>query len=153
MKIYRKEWELVIPSTLDKVWSFFSRPENLQKMMPADMSFEILTDIAGVEMYEGMMIQYKVAPLWNIPLSWTTEITVIKHHEYFVDIQHNGPYALWHHEHHFTEVNGGVRMTDILHYAVPLGPIGRIANALLVESRIEEIFTTREEATRKIFGY
>ena len=79
MKIYRKEWELVVPSTIEEVWAFFSRPENLQKMMPADMSFEILTDIAGVEMYEGMMIQYRVAPVLQIPLEWTTEITIIKH--------------------------------------------------------------------------
>ncbi|MEL7020018.1 MAG: SRPBCC family protein [Bacteroidota bacterium] len=152
MKIYRKEWELVVPSTIEEVWAFFSRPENLQKMMPADMSFEILTDIAGVEMYEGMMIQYRVAPVLQIPLEWTTEITIIKPHEYFVDIQHNGPYALWHHEHHFKEVKNGVRMTDILHYAVPLGPIGRIANAVFVDGKLEEIFSTREEVTQRIFG-
>lgn len=152
MKIYRKEWEIVIPSTMEKVWHFFSRPENLERMMPDDMSFKILTDLNGVEMYEGMMIQYRVAPLLNIPMGWTTEITVIKKHQYFIDIQHDGPYSLWHHEHHFEPVNGGIRMTDILHYAIPFGPIGRIVNALFVDKRIEQIFSAREEKTHQLFG-
>jgi two-component system LytT family response regulator len=43
-----------------------------------------------------------------------TEITHVKEGAYFVDEQRFGPYTMWHHQHHFTEVKGGVKMEDIV---------------------------------------
>jgi ligand-binding SRPBCC domain-containing protein len=60
----------------------------------------------------------------NIPLDWVTEITEIKDKEYFIDEQRKGPYRVWHHEHHFKEMNGGVMMTDRLSYEIGMGLIG-----------------------------
>jgi len=79
---------------------------------------------ADTKIYPGMIITYKVTPLLGIKLNWMTEITQVKQGEYFVDEQRTGPYALWHHEHHFTEIKGGVHMTDIVHYALPLDLLG-----------------------------
>jgi ligand-binding SRPBCC domain-containing protein len=36
------------------------------------------------------------------------------------DEQRFGPYALWHHK-HFWRTENGTKMTDIVHYALPLG--------------------------------
>jgi ligand-binding SRPBCC domain-containing protein len=153
MKVKRKEWVQVIPRDLEEVWHFFSRPENLNDMTPADMDFQIMTDIQGVEMYEGMIIQYKVSPMLGIKLNWVTEITHVRDRQYFIDEQRFGPYALWHHQHHFELVDGGVKMTDILNYKVPYGFIGDIANAIFVENRIDEIFKYRIKAVEKIFNF
>lgn len=151
MKIYEKRWTTWLPVTLDEAWAFFSRPENLDRITPEDMSFEILSDVAGVEMYAGMIVCYKVRPIFNIPMNWVTEITHVADRKYFIDEQRFGPYALWHHQHHFEEKDGGVLMTDILHYAIPFGPIGRLANAILVDKRVEEIFSYREQVIDQIF--
>ena len=94
MKVKRKEWVQVIPRDLEEVWHFFSRPENLNDMTPEDMDFQIMTDIQGVEMYEGMIIQYKVSPMLGIKLNWVTEITHVRDRQYFIDEQRFGPYAL-----------------------------------------------------------
>lgn len=151
MRIYRRQWEKIVPRPLNEVWDFFSRPENLNEMTPEDMSFEILSDIAGKEMYVGMIILYKVSPLLGIKMRWATEITHIEPIRYFVDEQRSGPFAMWHHEHHFEEVEGGVKMTDLLHYAVPLGPLGALANQLFVRDRVEEIFRFRDQAVDRLF--
>lgn len=153
MNVKRKEWVQVIPRDLEEVWHFFSRPENLNDMTPDDMDFNIITDIQGVEMYEGMIIQYKVSPMLGIKLNWVTEITHVRDRQYFIDEQRFGPYALWHHQHHFELVDGGVKMTDILNYKVPFGIIGDIANAVFVENRIEEIFQYRIKAVERIFNF
>ena len=153
MKVKRKEWVQVIPRDLEEVWNFFSRPENLNDMTPEDMDFQIITDIQGIEMYEGMLIQYKVSPMLGIKLNWVTEITHVRDKRYFIDEQRFGPYALWHHQHHFELVDGGVKMTDILHYKVPYGIIGNIANAIFVENRINEIFNFRVKAVERIFKF
>lgn len=152
MKIFHRKWEKVVPGTLEDIWKFFSRPENLNKLTPNDMDFVIKSDIAGMEMYEGMMILYDVSPLAGIKLSWATEITTIKPLHYFVDEQRVGPFAIWHHEHHFKAVEEGVRMTDVLHYAVPFGPLGLIANRIFVSKRVEQIFLFREQAIDSLFG-
>jgi len=152
MKVYTKKWTQFIPRPLDEIWDFFSRPENLNEVTPKEMNFEILTDIANQEMYEGMIISYKVTPVFGIRMRWTTEIQRIKKGEYFVDEQRFGPYAMWHHEHHFREADGGTYMTDLLHYAIPFGPIGRLANSIMVNNKIEEIFEFRVKAVERLFG-
>jgi ligand-binding SRPBCC domain-containing protein len=154
MNIKFKEWETFIPRPLNEVWHFFSRPENLDAITPEDMSFQILTQLDPQQpMYQGMIIQYKVSPFPGVKMDWTTEITHVRDGVYFIDEQRFGPYALWHHQHHFAEKDNGVLMKDILHYKVPYGFIGTIADRLFVAQRIEQIFSYRETAIRKIFNF
>lgn len=152
MKPVRKEWKQFIARPLDEVWAFFSRPENLNAITPEGVSFQILSPIAGQEMHEGMIIQYKISPFLGIQMDWVTEITHIEPGRFFIDDQRVGPYALWHHQHHFVEKDGGVEMTDLLHYQVPYGLIGSIANALFVERQVEGIFGFRKQAIDALFA-
>ncbi len=99
-----------------------------------------------------MIITYKVSPLFGIKMNWMTEITHVKEGEYFVDEQRMGPFAFWHHQHHFKAIDGGVLMSDILHYALPFGILGRMVNALVVGKQVKTIFEFREKAVREIFG-
>jgi len=117
------------------------------------MDFVVTSTYSGDQkVYAGMLITYKVSPLFGIRLNWMTEITHVKEEEYFVDEQRFGPYALWHHQHHFKKVEGGILMTDILNYAIPFGPIGRLANVLFVSTKIRDIFDYRRKAIIELFG-
>lgn len=98
-----------------------------------------------------MIITYLVSPLFGIRLRWMTEIIHMKEKEYFVDEQRFGPYALWHHQHHFKEVEGGIVMTDIVNYAISYGFIGRMANSLIVKKKLEKVFRFREGVIRQLF--
>jgi ligand-binding SRPBCC domain-containing protein len=70
---------------------------------------------------------------------------------YFIDEQRKGPYSFWHHQHHFEEVAGGVKMTDIVHYALPLGILGQFAHALFVKKQLKDIFAYRKEKVEELF--
>lgn len=150
--MYYLEKNSFVPLPLDKCWDFFSSPENLSKITPDEMDFVITSNSNLGEMYEGMMITYTVRPLWGIKISWVSEITVIKEKKYFIDEQREGPYKVWHHEHHFSAEDGGVRMTDKIYYSIPFGFIGKIANALIVKRQLKGIFDHREESISKLFG-
>ncbi|MFM6976562.1 MAG: SRPBCC family protein [Sphingobacteriaceae bacterium] len=153
MKTYQLKFEQTLPITMEQAWDFFSSPLNLAKITPAHMSFVITSDFKeGQKMYPGMIITYKLSPLAGVKINWMTEITHVKDGEYFIDEQRFGPYALWHHQHHFKEVPGGVHMTDILNYAIPYGFIGRIANRVFVAKEVQSIFAHREKAVEKLFG-
>lgn len=151
MKIYERHWQQFVPASLDVVWEFFSRPENLDRITPPDMKFEILSDISGVPMYQGMLIRYRVSPFPFFTTNWLTEITAVAEGEYFIDEQRDGPYRLWHHEHRFAEKDDGIIMTDRLHYSLPFGPLGRVANSLIVGKRIDDIFTHRKKVISQHF--
>jgi ligand-binding SRPBCC domain-containing protein len=153
VKIYVLKTEQAIPITLDEAWEFFSSPLNLAKITPADMSFVVTSDqTTSTKVYAGMIITYKIAPLLGIKMDWMTEITQVVDKQYFVDEQRFGPYALWHHQHHFKEIAGGVLMNDILHYAIPYGVIGRLSNSIFVGNKVKQIFEFREKAIERMFG-
>ena len=141
-----------LPVSLDEAWSFFSHPRNLAVMTPPYLNLKFTNELYGDGMYPGQVITYRVKPLFGIPLFWLTEITHVVEGRFFVDEQRFGPYALWHHQHHFREIDGGVEMTDIVHYKLPLGPLGRLANALFVRRQLDGIFRFRYQKVEEVFG-
>jgi len=151
MKVYKKETVQHINTSLDECWEFFSNPRNLQKITPESMGFEI-TDFDSQSMYSGQIIQYKISPLLGLKVNWVTEITQVKDRAYFIDDQRFGPYSFWHHKHFFEATPTGVKMTDVIHYALPFGFLGRIVNALIVKNKLKEIFDYRYQKIDKIFN-
>lgn len=143
MKIYRLEYTQVIPVDKTECWKFFSDPKNLQKITPPDMGFEILSELPE-HVYAGQIIMYKIKILPGIKIRWATEITHVKEGEYFVDEQRFGPYKFWHHQHIFTQTAKGIKATDIIHYAIPAGIIGRLMNSLIIRKKLESIFSFRK---------
>ena len=141
-----------IPVSLDIAWNYFSNPANLQAITPENMGFKVISKHHGDIMYAGQIIEYKVRPVLNIPIYWMTEITQVKDKEYFIDEQRFGPYTLWHHQHHFKAIEGGVEMTDIVHYKNPFWIFGNIANALFVKNKLKQIFDYRYKKVEALFG-
>ena len=119
-RLYNRQ---IIPAALDETWDFFSNPSNLKHITPAHMDFKVLSDQTEL-VYPGQIIEYKVKPLFRIPLYWMTEITQVKEGAYFIDEQRFGPYKFWHHQHFFRATENGTEIEDIVHYRLPLGFIG-----------------------------
>lgn len=148
--MYQIRYKQFVPADLDTCWDFFSSPKNLKEITPDYMGFIVKNQIPE-KMYEGLMIEYTVKPVLKIPMNWITEITHVTDKRYFVDEQRKGPYKIWHHEHHFKAVEGGVEMEDILTYELPLGFLGKIAHAMFVKSKVKEIFEYRNKKVEEIF--
>lgn len=150
MKIYQFRSKQFLPISINEAWEFFSNPNNLPKITPPWLNFEVTTQLDS-KMYAGMIITYLVRPLLNIPTTWVTEITHVREQNFFVDEQRFGPYKLWHHQHIFNEVKGGIEMEDIVSYAIPFGTLGRIANSLIISEKIRAIFSFRTEKLKELF--
>ncbi|MBP2678566.1 MAG: hypothetical protein H6Q82_1631 [Deltaproteobacteria bacterium] len=151
MKTYRHHAVQRFPGTLQDAWAFFSDPRNLPRITPPWLSFEVLSELPA-RMHPGLLIEYRVRPLWGVPVKWVTEITRVAEPFLFVDEQRRGPYRHWRHEHRFRAVDGGVEMEDEVIYRLPGGPFGRLAQRLLVRKRVEAIFEYRRQAVERIFG-
>lgn len=152
MGVYQFYREQKISCSISEAWEFISKPANLKLITPDYMGFDITSQYQQDKMYAGQIISYVVKPMLKIPTKWVTEITHVKEGDYFVDEQRVGPYSIWHHEHFIVKVDGGVLMKDLLTYKPPFGILGRIANYLFIEKKINQIFDYRENKLNEIFG-
>ena len=141
----------IIYASMERAWDFFSDPRNLAKITPPELDFKILTALPA-RVYPGMMIQYRVRPLLGIPVQWVTEITHVEPGKFFVDEQRIGPYRIWHHEHHFRQLDADrIEMRDRVTYVLPFSPLGDLAHPFLVKPQLTKIFAYREKAVDKLF--
>jgi NADH dehydrogenase len=137
-----------IDRPLAEVFDFFSRPENLARLTPSGLGFELRS--ADRRMRPGLVIEYRIRPLLNLPLGWTSVISEYTPGERFVDVQLRGPYRTWRHVHRFSEEAGGTRVDDEVTYSLPLGPLGAVAHALVVRPRLQQIFGFRRAAMERL---
>lgn len=152
MSVFKLKRTQHVNASIEDVWAFFTNPNNLSKITPDNMGFKITSEPHSGSIYPGQIITYKVYPVLNIPMFWMTEITHVIEHKLFVDEQREGPYKIWHHEHHFETVENGVLMTDIIHYQPPFGFIGNIANALFIKRQLNAIFDFRTNTINQVFN-
>lgn len=132
-------------------WKFFSSANNLSEITPKDMGFTVLTEMEDDEIYEGMLIDYYVSPLFGIRMKWQTEITHVDFQKSFIDFQRKGPYQLWNHHHEFIPNEEGVLMKDTIDYELPMGFLGEIAHSLFVKKKLEYIFDYRFRVLSRLF--
>ena len=150
MKIYTLERTEFPPVSLETAWDFFSNPSNLPRITPTELNLRI-TPEAKEKIYPAMIITYAVTPIPFFKSTWTTEITQVDPLRYFVDEQRFGPYKFWHHKHFFTETVGQTKVSDLVHYSLPFGPIGRLANPLLVSRKLDFLSDYRSIRLQELF--
>ena len=147
-QLYREQ---ILHCDLETAWQFFSSPMNLQKITPKNMGFTVLSEL-NEPIFEGMTIDYKVAPILGIPLKWRTIITHVAKNKSFTDFQEIGPYNYWNHFHEFIEHEKGILMKDTVDYELPFGILGKIAHRIFVKKKLEDIFDFRQQFLEEKFN-
>jgi ligand-binding SRPBCC domain-containing protein len=141
--VLRRRQRLELPAP--QAFAFYAEARNLEAITPAWLGFRVLTP-GTITMQPGTLIDYRLR-LHGVPLRWRTRIEVWEPPRRFVDVQVRGPYALWEHTHAFAPVGANaVEIPDEVRYALPLGPLGRLAHALFVRRDLERIFDFRARA-------
>ena len=151
MTLHSLTREQILPLSLDEAWEFFSSPRNLGSLTPPDLGFRIV-HCPSEKMHEGQIIEYRVKILPGLWVPWVSEIKAVEEGRSFIDEQRSGPYKFWHHRHVFEAVEGGVKVTDLIHYALPFGPLGAIAHAVFVRRQLEKIFAFRRTELERRFA-
>ncbi|MEI6083066.1 MAG: SRPBCC family protein [Verrucomicrobiota bacterium] len=131
---------------LPEIFAFFADAGNLDALTPPWLRFEILTP-RPIAMQVGARIDYRLR-IRGLPVRWQSEITTWQPPHRFVDEQRRGPYRVWHHEHAFTEQDGGTLVKDHVRYAV-FG--GALVERLFVRRDIATIFAYRQAKLAEMF--
>jgi ligand-binding SRPBCC domain-containing protein len=153
------EFETIVPAPMAKVWAFF---ENVETSLPAlfDPNDEVTLERADVPIREGsLVIVQSRTPIGMIRMAARViehrppHAVVFGEEARFVDVQESGPFKSWRHEHDFERIDEKTtRVLDRVTYRVPFGPIGWIADFLLVRRRVRAMFRFRREVLRKLIA-
>jgi ligand-binding SRPBCC domain-containing protein len=139
-----------LPGTPADVFAFFADPRNLEAITPPLLRFRVVTP-EPIVMGRGTLIRYRLR-VRGVPIAWLTEIQAWEPPHRFVDEQRKGPYAMWHHTHTFVADGDETIMRDVVRYRVGYGPLGVLANALIVRRDVEAIFDYRAERVPHLLG-
>lgn len=150
-KTYRITRSQQLPCDIRTAWVFFSIPANLMKITPPDMKFTAKSAIADQPVYEGMVLDFHVAPLFGIRMGWRSQITQVDAPYSFTDIQTKGPFRQWQHRHEYIANAEGVLVLDTVDYQLPFGLLGRLAHGL-VQKNLEKLFDYRVQTLERILG-
>ena len=80
---------------------------------------------------------------FGVPLQMTSRITEMRIPDYFVDEQVRGPFRRFRHVHEFSQDAAGTTMVDRIEFAAPLGPIGRMAEKLVLGPYLQRLIEKR----------
>jgi ligand-binding SRPBCC domain-containing protein len=137
-----------IEGSLEEVFAFYGDARNLERITPPWLGFEVTTP-GPIEMGVGTLIEYRLK-LHRVPVRWRTRIEAWEPPRRFVDAQVRGPYSLWEHTHTFEEDGPGATIIrDQVRYSIPFGPLGNLADRVLVRRDLKEIFDYRRDAVAR----
>jgi ligand-binding SRPBCC domain-containing protein len=158
------EFNQWVPFPLERVFEFFSNPENLPRIMP-QASATRLIQVNRVPPSEPapprasdkaagprttIVTSFRVFPFLPIRAKWIARITEFEWNCYFADVQDKGPFKTWHHRHEFlSETKDGIEGTlvrDVIDYEVGFSFVGGITNALFVRRQMEKTFAQRQHS-------
>jgi ligand-binding SRPBCC domain-containing protein len=162
-KFETRQW---VPFRLEVVFAFFANPRNLPRLMPESSQMridelrvvppddQVASGIHAVlqrEIAAGagseMVVSFRPVPWLPLRASWLARITEFKWNSHFCDSQVRGPFAHFYHCHRIrAEMQSGAwgtLVTDEIEFALPFGPLGRIASGM-VRRQLEKSFAQRQ---------
>ena len=132
---------------------------------PVDVCFDFCLNVdVQLSLDPGMRAVggVKVGPLtlgdavtwraWHFGIPWhmTSEIITVDRPHCFGDQMQQGPFAHWRHVHTFEEIGIGTRMHDAVDYDAPLGPIGRLFDATLLDRYLTRLLRSRNRRLKRL---
>ena len=80
----------------------------------------------------------------------TSKVVEYERPHAFVDEMQRGPFAHWRHRHTLEKTVSGTRMIDHVVFASPLGPLGRIVDALALERYMTRMLREHNASVREV---
>ena len=169
--IHHVRFEQWIPVPLDRVFHFFSNPENLPRLMPQDLDAEIRSiewaPPGGEEPRRGapapagvgtqITLSVRVLPRLPLRVSWVARIVEFEPDRHFTDVQVKGPFRHWRHRHEFESAPraeaDGTSVRDDLEYDVGFGWFGDAVARWFVADRLRLTFQERQRRLEELLRH
>lgn len=149
-------YQTVVAAPVVKVWLFFTDPvKNLPRISPPGDA--IVVESADLPIRDGSKLTIAARDPLGRRVRWESLIeqftppraVVFGFEARFVDIQTNGPFPTWKHEHDFEAVDDKTtRITDRITYKPPYGFFGLILDWVYLRWHLRGMLRYRAKALR-----
>jgi ligand-binding SRPBCC domain-containing protein len=143
----RHSRSIVINAPIEQVFHFHDDTRNLLKITPPNINVRIKAMGTPGLHYQ---VTLTVVMFRLLPMKWVVRITEYEPPFRMTDEQVSGPFTTWKQTRLLREVEGGTELTDVVEYEAPFGVLGRIANALVIKRQIADMFSYRQQATKRL---
>jgi ligand-binding SRPBCC domain-containing protein len=80
----------------------------------------------------------------------SSKITVLEPYSFFQDRMIQGAFRFFEHDHLFEPKDGGTTMTDLVRFRAPYGPLGWLAERLLLAGHLRRFLVARGIALKQM---
>ncbi len=146
--LYRRQ---IVAGDVASVFAFFKDPTNLPSLMPPYLNVQVTWKSDEV-LRAGSIVRSRFS---IFGLSRTVESVISRYEDgvRFTDEQLKGPFRRWVHSHEFRQVDSGVEVIDHVHYELPFGPVGLLADLLLARWQLRHMFGYRAIKLAEMFSF
>lgn len=148
--VSRFESAIEIVAPVEIVFGFHLDTRNARLISPPGTRVDEVTGRFPV--VAGSVVTMRLRQRPNpIASTWRIRIEAVERPRLIIDVAERSPFAYWRHEHHFEALGPGrTLMTDRVAYRLPLGPLGRVADRLVVRRALARTFAARQVITRDL---
>ena len=130
-----------IESPVGDVWQWHTRPGAFERLTPPWEQARVLERTGGIENGARVVLEVKLGP---IPLRWVAVHRDVVPGSRFVDVQEEGPFASWVHEHEMTADGADATlMRDCIACVPPLGGAGALVGGPMLKAKLERMLRYR----------
>ena len=139
MPVFEARTELA--ASAGDVFRWHARPGAFLRLSPPWARVDLQHASGGIE--DGARLVLRVGrPPFSVP--WVAVHSGYEEGRRFVDVQDEGPFALWVHEHRFEDAGPGRSVVvDRIDYTLPLGNAGELVGGAFVRRSLERLFRHR----------
>ncbi len=144
-----------LPHSPETVYAFHDRPGIFERLTPPWEDVEVIRRTPGPNGSLDVGAELEL----STPLVGPVRGRVLTRHTWherplgFTDVQQEGPFAKWEHQHRFhAETRDGIdgtRMVDRIEWVAPLGPAGKAAEPFVIQPRLNTMFAWRHERVKR----
>lgn len=125
-----------------------ARSIDLHALAPGPLRHRAVGGVTGGLIGLGEEVTWEAA-LFGVRLLMTSKIVELDAPRGFTDEMRRGPFARWRHAHRFEPSGDGTVMRDLADFASPLGPLGRLADALFLERFMTRLLVAQNSFIRE----
>lgn len=149
LRVSRFIKETRIPASPEAVFRFHENPDALARLTPPSEPLQVVKAPTSLKPGTTVILRGR---LLGFPLKWVAVHTEYDPPRMFADMQQSGPFEYWLHRHHILDDGaGGSILRDEIHYALPLGWLGRCLAGRMVRNKLAAMFEYRHATTLRQF--
>lgn len=127
----------------------FDHVLNVDVQVQLDTRTRVVGGVTSGPLRRGNCVTWR-AVHFGLPWRMTSQIVEVDRPRCFVDAMRHGPFARWRHTHRFEALETGTEIHDHIAYEAPLGLLGRLFDAVVLERYLTGLIAGRNQRLKYI---